>query len=431
MTGRDEDYGRKRSRSPDMGGDGRGAPPPQPGVPNAGIPAVPMGGAMPGGGMAAMGQVVPLAGAASAIPGLGVPPILAAQNAAQDKVNRELFVGNTPPGTSEMLLIQFLSGAMRRTGLCKPSGSPIVTCRVNQKFAFVECATVDCANRALNLNGIPFLGSCLKVSRPSKYAGPFVPSKSWQELTGTALPNGLAGAGGALAGSAEDKINRELFIGNTTPEMTEQMLSDFLGKAMEQVGLSKAPGNPIVTCRTSGKFAFIELRTTDEAASALNLNNIPYLGAQLRVGRPSKYTGPETPHGNWEDILAKYMSGELQLPSKDGGGGAAPAPAAPHAIDATCVVELCQMLTQQDLENDDEYKEILEDTTEECGQFGSLKRVVIPRSGPGATKIFLEYATKEDAARAIASLAGRTFDGRKVTAVYYDEARFAAQDYKD
>eukprot|EP00957_Ditylum_brightwellii_P120088 9163723-Ditylum_brightwellii.AAC.1 len=73
---------------------------------------------------------------------------------------------------------------------------------------------------------------------------------------------------------------------------------------MEQVGLATHPGNPITACRVSGKFAFIELRSKEETANALNLNNIPYLGAQLRVGRPSKYVGAQTPHGNWEDILA-------------------------------------------------------------------------------------------------------------------------------
>ena len=234
--------------------------------------------------------------------GGGVPSalssILAAQQAAQDKINRELFVGNTPPGTSEMLLLQFLNGAMRRVNLCQQGDSPIRHCRVNQKFAFVECASIDDANNVLNLNGIPFLGSCLKVSRPSKYTGRTVPSKTWQELTGQALPAGITDP-------SEEKLHRELFIGNTTPEMTADMLTDFLGKALQQVGLTTAPGNPINTCRVSGKFAFIELRTQQEAANALNLNNIPYLGAMLRVGRPSKYTGPETPHGNWEDILAK------------------------------------------------------------------------------------------------------------------------------
>lgn len=361
------------------------------------------------------------------------PILLTAQQAAQDKINRELFVGNTPPGTSEMLLLQFLNGALRRVKLCEIHETPILNCRVNSKFAFIELVNSDTANRALNLNGIPFLGAVLKVSRPSKYSGPMVTSRSWQELTGQQLPTGVA------LDAEQEKVNRELFIGNTTPEMTEQMLKDFLGNALEQVGLSVLPGNPISACRVSGKFAFIELRSPQEAANALNLNNIPFLGTQLRVGRPSKWNGPTSPHGNWEDILAKYMSGELQLPNKDGGGNTqnqqnngAQQPHFPPRITnpPSRVVELKNMLTKEDLENDEEYNDILEDTTEECSQFGQLVNVVIPKGNEvGATKIFLEYTSESDAAKAIGGLEGRTFDGRKVEADYFDETKFTKKDY--
>ena len=266
----------------------------------------------------------------------------------------------------------------------------------------------------------------MKVSRPSKYAGPPMPTKTWQELTGQALPTGIA------MDADQEKINRELFVGNTTPEMTESMLRDFLGNAMIQVGLNVTPGNPISACRVSGKFAFIELRTPQEAANALNLNQIPYLGTQLRVGRPSKWSGPSEKHGNWEDILAKYMSGELQLGesavSNTTTTTAAP-PATPSAPPSR-VVELKNMLSPQDLENPDEYNDILEDTREECAQFGELLSVIIPRAGEvGATKIFLEYTSSTDAQKAIDGLRGRTFDGRKVVAEYFDETRFAKKEY--
>ena len=131
------------------------------------------------------------------------------------------------------------------------------------------------------------------------------------------------------------------------------------------------------------------------------------------------------------------MSGELQLHNT---GGQNPAPAAPAAGAApaalapqrpTPVVALRQMLTEKDIADDAEYADILEDTRDECASFGTLKNIVIPRTGPGATKIFLEYLTVEDAERAVAGLGGRTFDGRKVEAVYFDPVRFANEDYSD
>merc|ERR1711935_1056570 len=95
-----------------------------------------------------------------------------------------------PPGTTEMLLLHFLNAALRRVKIVQPNETPIVNCRVNSKFAFIELISVDVANKVLNINGIPFLGAVLKVSRPSKYVGPHTPARTWQELTGQASPTG-------------------------------------------------------------------------------------------------------------------------------------------------------------------------------------------------------------------------------------------------
>lgn len=347
--------------------------------------------------------------------------LLSTEAAAQDKINRELFVGNTPPGTSEVLLLHFVNAAMRRVGLCQPTETPVLSSRVNSKFAFIELVNSEMANRALNLTGIPFLGAVLKIGRPSKYIGPNVTTKNWQELTGVSLPEGV------MLDAESEKLSRELFIGNTTPEMTESMIRDFLGENLQQVGLTDMPGNPIVACRVSGKFAFVELRTKSEATKALNLNNIPFLGTALRVGRPSKWNGPPDKHENWEDILAKFMAGELG-PSPSQPAMAVPAPTA-HATTSR-VVELQNMLSDEDLSDDQAYQEVLEDTKEECEQFGNLLSVVIPKKGEkGEKKIFLEYASLQDAERALQALGGRTFDGRRVQATYFSEERYSSKDF--
>jgi len=335
---------------------------------------------------------------------------------AADKVNRELFVGNTPSDISEAVLVNFLNGAMERVRLCETGRKPIIKCRLSAKYAFIECETVEDTNRALNLNGICFRGVSLRVSRPSKYAGLKTSYKTWQELTGQHLrsppiPESVM--------SDNNKVNLELFIGNTTPEMTEAGLVNFLGKAMEQVELTEGPGNPIVSCQMNDKFAFVKFRSASEASAALNLNNIPFMGLHLRVNRPSKYAGPAVACENWEEVLSKYMARKLTSASK----------VEVNKPKRTRIVQLKNMLTMDDLESDEDYREVMDETREECSEFGDLKKIVIPRRGVGATKIFLEYETTEDAAKAINALEGRTFDGRTIDAAYMDEEKYFNCDY--
>eukprot|EP00977_Amphora_coffeiformis_P002893 scaffold546_cov163-Amphora_coffeaeformis.AAC.8 len=355
--------------------------------------------------------------------------LASAAAAAAEKIQRELFVGNTPVGTTELLLLHFLNAAMRRVNLCGPTESPILNCRLNQKFAFIECASAALANAAMHMNGIPFLGALLKISRPSKYQGPgpHAAPGTWQDLTGQSVPTPAA------LDADMEKMSRELFIGNTTPEMTEVVLRDFLGNAMNQVGLSTQPGNPIHACRVSGKFAFVELRSAAEATAALNLNNIPFMGVALRVGRPSKWTGPPDHTGNWEDILAKYMAGQIPATTTTAAAAttAAPPPPPPPGPPPSRVVMLTNMLSAEDLENPDEYNDLLLDIREECQQFGTLLQVIIPpkRGDPGYLRVFLEYQAAADATKALQALEGRTFNGQQVVARYYDPQQFADKNY--
>lgn len=215
--------------------------------------------------------------------------------------DRELFVGNIPSNIDDRFLLNFLNGAMRHANLCPRNELPCLSCQINSgNFAFVEMVDAEMANKCLNLNGILFLNARIKVGRPKKYTGPFVVAKTYQELMGETMTID------AVLDSEKEKVNRELFVGNTTAEMTDQMLMDFLGAAMESVGLSIMEGNPITLCELFGKYAFIELRTPREAANALNLNNIPFMGTNLQITRPAKWQGTFEPHSNWEHILARF-----------------------------------------------------------------------------------------------------------------------------
>jgi splicing factor U2AF subunit len=101
----------------------------------------------------------------------------------------------------------------------------------------------------------------------------------------------------------------------------------------------------------------------------------------------------------------------------------------------TKVIALTQVVSADELKDDEEYEEILEDMREECGKYGNLVELVIPRpsptgeEGPGVGKVFVEYSDTAGAAKAKSSLHGRKFGGNAVVAVYYSEEAFANRDY--
>ncbi|CAM9748253.1 unnamed protein product [Chrysoparadoxa australica] len=335
----------------------------------------------------AMAAVNPATSAAVLASGTAKPAV--------DKTLLELFVGNTPQvdatkGVSEFVLVQFLNAAMKQAKLNTTEGDPIVGCRASQKFAFIELRSVEECSNALNLNGIPFMGVMLKIGRPAKYAGPHVDSKSWQELTGQPV----------VVSSQPDpatKIHRELYIGNTTPEMNEAALSAFLSKTMEQMGLSKQDGSCVSQVRQSTGFSFVECRTPDEATAMLNLTGIPFMGQNLRICRPAKYPGPVTPAECWDTLLAKYKAGELST--------------GPPGLKRTRVLRLSNMLTEEDMADDESISEIETDTKEECSKFGPVKSVHIvrpsttaPNERPGSGFVFVEFGDVQSSAQAALSL---------------------------
>ncbi|CAM9625100.1 unnamed protein product, partial [Sphacelaria rigidula] len=192
---------------------------------------------------------------------------------------------------------------------------------------------------------------------------------------------------------------------------------EYLGGALVQVGLCKAP-NPIVSIRMNARFAFLEMRSPEDATSALNLDGIPFAGASLSVGRPKKYEGPVTPHKTWFDVLAECSFGLM------GGGDSQEAPP------TSTVVRIGNVVTPEELTDDDAQKEVVEDMTEECSKYGAVAAIEIPHVGgpaAGVGFVFVKYSTMEDAAKAKKGFGARTFDGKSVDATYYPEESFAAK----
>ncbi|KAF3790683.1 Splicing factor U2af large subunit B [Nymphaea thermarum] len=270
------------------------------------------------------------------------------------------------------------------------SGDAVVNVYINheKKFAFVEMRSVEEASNAMALDGIIFEGAPVKVRRPSDYnpslAAALGPSQPNPNLNLAAV--GLTpGSAGGLEGP--DRI----FVGGLPYYFTEAQIRELL----ESFGPLR--GFDLVKDRETGNskgYAFCvyqDLNVTDIACAALN---------GIKMG---------------DKTLTRLVFQGGALPTK--------------------VICLTQVLTVDELKDDEEYEDILEDMRGEGGKYGNLVNVVIPRpepggeQGPGVGKVFLEYADTDAASRARASLNGRKFGGNVVAAVFYPENKFSNGEY--
>jgi hypothetical protein len=168
-------------------------------------------------------------------------------------------------------------------GKLTSSPGPIIECRHNpgSKFGFIVFRSPEDATSGLSLNDIPLEGNPLKVERPGSFPGPKTGTTNWQQTAGVsqALILGVpppVESTSEIVGDPMTKPFRELFVGNVTEGTPATDIQEFLGAVMREVGLanSSLPGNPIMNVRPSGKFAFVEVRTVDEANNALNMGNL-------------------------------------------------------------------------------------------------------------------------------------------------------------
>jgi len=98
---------------------------------------------------------------------------------------------------------------------------------------------------------------------------------------------------------------------------------------------------------------------------------------------------------------------------------------------ATRILVLHNMVTDEDLSTEEEYRGLFEEVHGECSKFGDLISMKVPRPQDGGEpsaikKVFLEYATAKDAQAADQELSGRTFGPNVVQTTYFDERDYQA-----
>ena len=315
----------------------------------------------------------------------------------------------------------------------------------------------------MQLSGINMMGRELRLARPSGYVPPAGGDPSMSMVSN--LPHrvvccpyiltvavaydqnaeagvasvlnanaaGAAGVAGLLGGgvgaaAGQDVKARKLYIGNLPLDLnvTEQTMMDFFNTAMLAAfpELKNTPGNPVEQVWMSGekKFCFVTFRNEDEAMKGMQLDNIQLMGRPLRIGRPSDYVPPAGQAA--PQPLSATGTNNVPL------GSSAPAPAAAGADAPTSVVlRLTNTMTEAEVDDEEEYNDIKEDMLEECGKFGKVEALEMPKEGPGKTMVYIKFDSLESAGNGFKMLHGRSFETRVVEASYYPEDKFDASDF--
>jgi len=96
---------------------------------------------------------------------------------------------------------------------------------------------------------------------------------------------------------------------------------------------------------------------------------------------------------------------------------------------ATPILGLTNCFDIEELNDPEAFEEIKEDMEEECGKYGKVESLLIPKptdeNASGVGKVIIKYASAAEAAKAKAAMHGRRFGGKTVQALYISESDYS------
>ncbi|RCH80429.1 U2 small nuclear RNA auxiliary factor 2, partial [Rhizopus stolonifer] len=333
-----------------------------------------------------------------------------ALNATLARQAKRLYVGQIPFDIDEKSMADFFNETIEQLKLADTT--PVVAVQINhdKNYAFVEFHTSEQATLAMAVDGVMFQGQQLKIRRPKDYQPPV------EGVEYTDLPSQMPG----LVSTNVPDTPHKIFIGGLPVYLNDDQVVELL-KSFGELRAFNLVKDPLTGANKG--FAFCEYAdpsVTDLACQGLN--NMELGDRKLIVQRAS--VGAK--HGT---LPTEYATGQLPLTVAD----YLPISSAKEE-EATRVLQLMNMVTPDELEDDEEYQDIWEDIAEECAKFGKIIDMKIPRPSkegpvPGCGLIFVRYEEKEQTLEALRELAGRKFADRTVVATFIDEENYLTDNF--
>ncbi|KAL9103425.1 MAG: hypothetical protein Q9163_001527 [Psora crenata] len=327
-------------------------------------------------------------------------------NARQSK---RLFVHNIPPSATEESIVNFFNLQLNGLNVIS-SPDPCISAQMSKdrQFALLEFKNPTDATVALAFDGASMeedeymttsngtangMSQGLSVRRPKDYIVPSAAEDGdYQE--------------GVVSSVVPDTPNK-ISVTNLLPNLTDEQVTELLIafgplKAFVLVkDASTEESRGIAFCE------YVDAATTDITIEGLNGMKVG--DKQLKVQRAS--IGVAQASGLEMGVNAMSMLAGTTSDNLEEGR----------------VLQLLNMVTPEELIDNEDYEEICEDVREECEKYGAVLEMKVPRptggsrQSNGVGKIYIKYDTPDSARKALQALAGRKFADRTVVTTYFSE----------
>lgn len=314
---------------------------------------------------------------------------------------RRLYVGNIPFGVTEEEMMEFFNQQMHLSGLAQAAGNPVLACQINldKNFAFLEFRSIDETTQAMAFDGINFKGQSLKIRRPHDYQ----PMPGMTDNPSMNVP-----------GTVPDSPHK-IFIGGLPNYLNEEQVKELLMSFGQLRAFNLVKDSATGLSKGYAFCEYIDVSITDQAIAGLNgmqLGDKKLIVQRASVGAKNPMIGTQAPV-------------QIQVPGLSMVGTSGP---------PTEVLCLLNMVTPEELMEEEEYEDILEDIKEECNKHGVVRSVEIPRpiegvDVPGCGKVFIEFNSVIDCQKAQQSLTGRKFNNRVVVTSYFDPDKYHRREF--
>lgn len=351
----------------------------------------------------------------------GLPPPMPVQtfgmgigsNPNLSRQSRRLYIGSITTDVNEQNLADFFNEKMTEMNIGTGGpGNPVlaVQCNYEKSYAFVEFRSAEDATAAMAFDGIIFINGPLKIRRPKDYGGIESVGPS------THVP-------GIVSTNVPDSINK-IFVGALPAYLNEEQVMELLKSfgELKAFNLVREGGSG-----PSKGFAFLEYvdpDVTDVAIQALHgmeLGDKKLIVQRASVGAKSGLVLPP------EAYAAAAAIAEIPKPILPAG----------ENNDEARILLMLNMVVPEELGDEQEYQDIYEDIKEECGSYGEVLDLRIPKptkkdrkwgdSGSireaqmvdeanGVGRVYVKFADSQAAQAALKTLAGRSFAGRSIVA---------------